>query len=149
MKCEDAAEFVSALYDGERIPPKAAEHLGGCETCRGRLDAYAGMAAELRRIASLEETVNEAGSWQKQEQTRSSWWHKSTETMRIPRFAFALMLVAIVLLSGGLVLVRARPGSGGSVLWLVAKLPDGKTFHCALATDGEPGSDACSHFGSV
>jgi predicted anti-sigma-YlaC factor YlaD len=149
MKCEEAAEFVSALYDGERIPREAAEHLGACDDCRGRLNAYAGMAAELRRIASLDITVNKAGSWQKQEQTRSSWWHKITETMRIPRFAFALMLVAIFLLSGGLVLVRARPGSGGSVLWLVGKLPDGKTFHCPLATDGEPGSDACSNFGSV
>jgi hypothetical protein len=150
MNCEDAAEFVSALYDGERIPREAAEHLGGCIACRERMDAYAAMAAELRRVASLEEEVEvKAGLWPKEERRRWNRWHKGRETMRIPRIAFALMLAAILLLSGGLILVRARPGAGGSVLWLVAKLPVGKTFHCPLATDGEPGSDGCEDFNSV
>jgi len=48
MKCEDAAEFVSALYDGERIPREAAEHLGECETCQGRMETYSRMSAEMR-----------------------------------------------------------------------------------------------------
>ena len=54
MKCEEAAEFVSALCDGESIPPVAAEHIGACETCRGRMKEYAEIDAELRRLASLE-----------------------------------------------------------------------------------------------
>jgi hypothetical protein len=149
MRCEDAAEFVSALYDGARIPREAAEHLGTCKVCQESMSAYATLGAEMRRAASLEETATKARSWEKQESTQSSWWRKSRETMRIPRFAFALMLAAIFLLSGGLVLVRARPGAGGSVLWLVAKLPDGKGFHCPLDTDGEPGSDGCGNYGMV
>jgi len=149
MKCEDAAEFVSALYDGERIPREAAEHLGACKVCQESMSAYATLGAEMRRVASLEESATKANSWEKQESTQSSWWRKSRETMRIPRFAFALMLAAIFLLSGGLALVRARPGKGGSVLWLVTKLPDGTTFHCPLDTDGDPGSDRCGHYVTV
>jgi hypothetical protein len=147
MKCEDAAEFVSALYDGERIPREAAEHLGECEACRVRLSAYSAISAELRRVASLEEpTEVKTGRWKEQERMRLSWWHKGRETMRIPRFAFAFMLGAIFLLSGGLVLVRARPGVPGPVLWLTSKLPpDGKAFHCAMATD----SDGCGHYSQL
>jgi hypothetical protein len=152
MKCEDAAEFVSALYDGERIPREAAEHLGECEPCRVRLNAYSAIGAELRRVARLEEPTDDlkTGRWEEQERIRLSWWNKGRETMPIPKFAFALMLGAISLLSGGLVLVRARPGEPGPVLWLTSKLlPDGTTFHCALATDGRPDSDGCGHYGHL
>jgi hypothetical protein len=151
MKCEDAAEFVSALYDGERIPREAAEHLGQCEACRVRLNAYSAIGTELRRAPSLDEpTEVKTVPWGEQERARSSWWHKGSETMRIPRFAFALMLAAIFLLSSGLVLVRARPRAAGSVLWLISRLPpDGRIFHCPLATDGEPGSDGCGNYGNL
>ena len=66
MTCEQAAEFVSALYDSERIPPAAAAHIGVCTTCRACLGEYAEMGAELRRLASLE-TVDEprVPRWQK------------------------------------------------------------------------------------
>jgi|HubBroStandDraft_6_1064221.scaffolds.fasta_scaffold21678_1 hypothetical protein len=151
MKCTDASEFVSALYDGERIPREAAEHLGDCDECRSRLAAYSAIGAELRRAASLLEP-NEVTErqWEPRQKAKSSWWTKSRESMRIPRFAFALMLVAIFLLSGGLVLVRARPNQTGSVLWLAVKFPpDGKIVHMAVATDGEPGSDGFGHFSNV
>jgi hypothetical protein len=150
MRCEDAAEFVSALHDGERIPREAAEHVGTCEVCQKSMSTYATLGAEMRRVASLEETKElEAGSWEPQKRSLSNWWNKGRETIRIPRFAFALMLAAIFLLLGGLALVRARPGRAGSVLWLVTKLPDGRTFHCPLDTDGEPGSDGCGNYGMV
>jgi hypothetical protein len=151
MKCEDAAEFVSALYDGERIPREAAEHLGECEACQLRLTAYSAIGAELRRVASVEEpTEVKTGRWEEQNRMRLSWWHKGRETVRIPRFAFALMLGAIFLLSGGLILVRARPGVPRPVLWLTSKLPpDGKAFHCAMATDGQPHSEGCGHYRQV
>jgi hypothetical protein len=151
MKCEDAAEFVSALYDGERIPREAAEHLGGCDACRERLNAYSAVGAELRRVASLEEHSEvKSGLWEKEERMQSNWWHRGKETMRIPRFAFALMLGMIFLLSGGLLLVRARPAAQGPVLWLTSKLPpEGKTFQCFLTTSGEPGSDGCGQYRSL
>ncbi len=53
MKCEDAAEFFSALCNGQQIPREAAEHIGTCETCGGRLHGYLEMGMELRRVASL------------------------------------------------------------------------------------------------
>jgi hypothetical protein len=151
MKCNEVAEFISALYDGEKIPPEAAEHLGVCDECGGRLAAYSAIGAELRRVASLSEPTDVKNrTWEDKRALRLGWWRKSRETMRIPRFAFAVMLAAIFLLSGGLVLVRARPNSTGSVLWLAVKLPpDGKVLHIALATDGGPGSDGFGHFGAV
>jgi hypothetical protein len=48
------------------------------------------------------------------------------------------------------VLVRARPNSTGSILWLAVRLPgDGKVLHMALATGGESGSDGFGHFSAV
>ena len=49
MTCEQAAEFVSALYDGERISLDVAAHIGVCTTCRASLREYAEMGAELRQ----------------------------------------------------------------------------------------------------
>lgn len=137
MKCEDAAELVSTLCDGERIPREAAEHIGACEACQARLNAYSTMGVELRRLASLEETKEvKARSWEKERRSRLSGWQKGGKTMRIPRFAFAAMLVIILLLSGSLVLVRARSGSGGPVLLLTYKLPpDGNPAYFAITTD--------------
>jgi hypothetical protein len=151
MKCDAAAEFVSALYDGERIPREAARHLGECDECASRLVAYSAIGAELLRAASLlEPTEVPERQWDPRQKARSTWWMKGRESMRIPRFAFALMLVAIFLLSGGLMLVRARPNQTGSVLWLAVKLPpDDKVFRMAVATDGEPGSDGFGHFSSL
>jgi hypothetical protein len=147
MKCEEAAEFVSVLCDGETIPRKAAQHIGECEACRARLNAYSTMGAELRRVASLEEQREvKAGSWEKEQRARLNWWQKGRTTMRIPRFAFALMLGMILMLSGSLVLVRARTGTGGPVLVLTYKIPpDGRTARCTITTDGNPRTNHCNY----
>jgi hypothetical protein len=139
MKCEEATEFVSALCDGGMIPQAAAEHIGGCEACRTRLKAYAEMGAELRRVASLE-LVNEAKeakeaaarNWEKVVRTTPNWWQKGWETMRIPRFAFALLLIAVVVLGFSLPIVRARAHTEGKVLVLRATIANGRTFQCPL-----------------
>lgn len=151
MKCEDAAEFLSALHDGERIPRGAAEHLGGCEECQDRMIAYSAVGAELRRIASLEEPPElQAAAWPTEVGRRSTrWWQKAAQTMRIPRFAFALMLCAIVVLAGGLAMERARAGSAGPVLRLRTKLPTGeKPFDCYMAAREEP-RENCEEFRRV
>ena len=54
MRCDEAAEFVSARCDGEVIPQTAAEHLETCAPCHALLEEYMEMGAELRRTASLE-----------------------------------------------------------------------------------------------
>jgi len=121
MRCNDAAEFVSALCDGETIPPKAAEHIGHCSTCRVRLQGYLELGAELRRVSSLE-PLSEVTSrrWMNDRQT-PGWWTKGRESMRIPRFAFALLLLVIVALGSSLVLVRATPKS--DLVYLGAAYP--------------------------
>jgi hypothetical protein len=115
MKCDKAGEFISRLCDGQVIPRQAAEHIGVCQHCHARLSEYLEMGAELRRLASLEQpTTMKVGSWEMQQRLGFAWWRRGAATMRIPRFAFASMLVVILLLSGGLVLVRARGNNGGS-----------------------------------
>ena len=136
MKCEAAAEFVSALCDGETIPREAAEHIGACATCRGRLRQYAEMGAELRRVASLQ-SVEEAPvrNWQKHQQKQPNWWQKGWETMRIPRFAFAMLLAAIVVLGSSLTIVKVRAHTQGKVLLLTAKTASGVTVRCPLSME--------------
>ena len=148
MRCEDAAAFVSALYDGEEIPREVAEHLGACEVCAARLATYSAIGTELRRVACLSEPVNlKPASWEESRPVQSGWWRKGRESIRIPRFAFVSMLAAIVLLSGGLMIVRARANTDGTVLWLAAKLPsEGKPIHAAIRTDVPPRRDGFANF---
>ena len=134
MKCEEAAEFVSALCDGETIPRAAAEHVGECELCHARLKEYAEMGAELRRVASLEPMEQaRVRAWEKSQSAGSTWWWKGWETMRIPKLVFALLLVTIVALGSSLVIVKARAHTQGSVLMFAVKTADGKTVNCALS----------------
>ena len=114
MNCEKAAEFVSAVCDGDLIPREAAEHLGGCEECKARLHDYVLMSVELKRLAIATAPERVGGiSLGPQEQTESTWWQKGWETVRIPRFAFGVMLVTILSLAAGIAIVRAN----GSERW--------------------------------
>lgn len=148
MKCEQAAELISALCDGETIPPEAAEHIGVCETCRARLNAYAAIGAELRRAVSLEPpVVLKPGPWvMEQKSLGMNWWKKGKATMKIPRLAFASMLALIVSLSGSLFLVRARSGSAaGPVLVLTYRiLPNGVNVRCVVTTDANSAANRCT-----
>ena len=136
MKCEEAAEFVSTLCDGETIPRAAAEHVGECELCRARLKEYAEMGAELRRVASLEPMEQaRVRAWEKSQSAVSTWWWKGWETMRIPKLVFALLLVAIVALGSSLAIVKARAHTQRSVLMFTVKTADGKTVNCALSLE--------------
>src|SRR5207302_1094023 len=113
------------LCDGEKISREAARHIGVCQACQARLNAYSMMGAELRRVASLQEEAElKAGSWVQVPRVRLDWWQKGRATMRIPTFAFALMLGLILVLSSRLVLVRARVGAGAEpVLVVTLKIP--------------------------
>jgi hypothetical protein len=115
MTCEQAAEFISALCDGEAIRREAAEHMGTCEACHARLEDYVLMGLELKRLASASApenvraisrdlVVNQDQKTTPNRRPISRLWR---DTMRIPRVAFALMVVVITLLSAGIVVVRA------------------------------------------
>lgn len=116
MNCDQVAAFISELFDGELIPRDAARHLDRCRACRQRLADYSLISAELKRFASaLPEDPPPQVDWKAGHQRPRSFLNFGTQTMGIPRFAFALMLAAIVVLSTGLVLVRAR---NNPVWWL-------------------------------
>jgi hypothetical protein len=136
MGCEEAAEFVSALCDGETVPRVAAEHIGSCQVCRERLESYIGMGAELRRAASME-TTNEwkHRTWERQQGILQTWWQKGWETMRIPRFGFALLLMVVAGLSSGLAIVGVRARTHGTVVLLNVTSPSGNGTECPLSTE--------------
>jgi hypothetical protein len=54
--------------------------------------------------------------------------------MRIPRVAFALLLLAIAGLGSGLVIERARAQNQGAVLMMTAKMASGGTIRCAMSS---------------
>ena len=53
MRCDEAKEYVSAMYDGETVPRDAAEHTARCADCQELLKGYAEMGAGLRSYGSL------------------------------------------------------------------------------------------------
>ncbi|PYU15931.1 MAG: hypothetical protein DMG37_03965 [Acidobacteria bacterium] len=112
MNCSEAAERVSALFDGAPISRDVAAHLSDCQECRVRLNEYAEMGAELRDLAgaAAPRAIPE-GRWRLAEPAAANnWLGKWRGTMRIPRLAFALMLAALLALSlsAGLFLTRAK-----------------------------------------
>jgi len=133
MTCDQTAGFISQLFDGEVIPREAAIHLDYCPTCRQQLADYSRMSVELRRYASAMPAVKPPKvSWEKNPQRSPNVWDLGRQTMRIPRLAFAVMLVVIAVLSTDLVLVRAR---GNQPWWfeLDIRFPPGGTISSVLS----------------
>jgi hypothetical protein len=150
MNCEQVGEYISALCDGEKIPRDAAEHIGACQTCRERLNEYAAMGCELRRLASLEETRPFIHADWKRSVNTTGWWQKGLTTMRIPKLAFGVMLIVIIALSSGLVMVRARAGAAtGQYLELKYKIAPSGLAHsgrvdiCVMRADGSRKDNHC------
>ena len=142
MTCEEAAEFVSALYDYETIPQAAAGHIGACASCQARIKEYIEIGMELRRVASLE-SLEEARprAWEKRQAILSIWWQKGWETMRIPRLAFAMLLTLVVALSSGLTLIGVRAHERGTLVMLKVAPDDGNVTPCPLSTEDKNYSD--------
>ena len=146
MNCELVEEYISALCDGQRIPQVAAEHIGTCKRCQSELNDYAAFGVELRRLASIEEPVPLAQINSNQETVRKiGWWQKGLATINIPRLAFGAMLIAIIALSSGLVMVRARAGAGAArFLELEYKLPlTGAPAICIMRADASQKDKHC------
>lgn len=146
MTCQDTAESISALCDGERIPRDAAEHIGACEACKELLHAYALMGLEFRRIASMEEWEPKDTIWGTQRRPYT-WWRKAGTNMKIPRIAFVSMLAAIIALSSGLALVRAREAVGQVFVLTATIPPDNATVRCAITSNDDSKTNYC-HYGS-
>jgi hypothetical protein len=133
--CNDAAEYVSALCDGETIPPSAAQHIAACPDCQARLHDYLALGVELRRTASLElaDGVPSPG-WAKPQNRFATWWQKVWGTMRIPKLAFGVLVACVVLLASSLAVNRVRANNTGTVVLLSTEVPNGWQADCPLST---------------
>lgn len=135
MNCNEAAEYVSALCDGEIIPPLAAEHVGTCPDCQVRLRDYLGIGAELRRTASFEVFRSVPSLvWAKPQNRLITWWQKGLATMRIPRLAFVVLIGGVVALASSLAVVKVRAHADGTVVLLSISAGTEKPIECALST---------------
>ncbi len=139
---DDAAEYVSALADGETIPSAFAQHIGTCAACKARLHDYLAIGAELRRIASLDADQPVPALSIEKRRTARSVWKKGLETMRIPKYAFALLVLAVVVLASSLTIVKVGAHSSGSVLMLNIKPNSDAVYRCVIDTGKQPGQCA-------
>ncbi len=149
MICDDAAEYVSALCDGETIPPTAAQHIATCPDCQARLNDYLALGVELRRTASLELTDKAPSrSWTKPQNRIAMWWQKGWTVMRIPRLAFASLLVLIMGLATTLLVGKVRAHSDGTVVLLNTAAPNRPLADCPLSTQ-DKNQATCSWYGKI
>jgi len=135
MNCNDFAEYVSALCDGQTIPPAAAEHIGKCSFCQAQLRDYVSMGAELRRIASTEFSGSVPTLvWTKKKNDLITLWEKGMATMRIPRLAFIVLIGGFIALASSLAIVKVRAHADGIVVLLTVDAGLEKPIECALST---------------
>jgi hypothetical protein len=149
MICDSAAEFASALCDGETIPVAAAEHISTCHACQARLDEYLTFAVDLRLTASRELCGPIAPRiWTKPQNRIAAVWQRGWGTMRIPRLAFAVLIAGILTLASGLAVVKVRARDEGTVVLLTVSTGSGQPRECALSTvDKKRGT--CASIGRV
>src|SRR6202048_817922 len=147
MLCDNAAEYVSALCDGETIPRDAAEHIGTCEACQARMRDYVTTGVELRRTASLDTEMEvPTRVWARPRNTMATWWQKGWGTMRIPRLAFAVMIAGMLVLASTLAVNKVRAHDAGTVVLLSVFSGSGEPIECALSAVDKK-YDTCSVLG--
>jgi hypothetical protein len=135
MICDEAAEHISALYEGETIPRAAAEHIGECEDCRAQLKDYMEIGAELRRVASLEAPAETPQVvWDDRVRASKAWWERGWERMSVPRLVFASLVLAVVGLASSLAVVGVRAKTQGTVMMLRISTSPDASVPCALST---------------
>ena len=134
MRCDEAEQYLSALYDGEAVPLEAAEHTACCAHCRELLKEYAEMGATLRSYGSLliAEPVPDR-TWPTTKQDRTTLWKKGLEMMRIPRVAFACLVLLLLVLGSRLAVVEVRAHDDGSVLILKLTPAHGDSVACDVS----------------
>ena len=134
MICDEAAEHISALYDGETIPRAVAEHIGECKGCRAQLRDYMEIGVEMRRVASLESPAETQPPVWETRGVANSWWERGWERMSIPRLVFALLVLAVVGLASSLAVVGVRAKTEGTVMMLRISTGPGASVPCPLST---------------
>jgi hypothetical protein len=149
MKCDENRLYLSALYDGEPIPPEAAEHAALCAECQEQLKLYAETGAVLRTYASL--LISQpvpARTWLTPRPQTPTFWEKAQQTMRIPRLAFAALILVLLGLSSRLTVVEVRAHSDGPVVLLKIIPAQGDPLGCALSTT-DPNHNHCDGLAQI
>lgn len=133
MRCDEAGEYVSAMVDGEAVPPDAAEHIEQCPACQALRKNFAEMGAEVRSLGSLAlaEPLRER-AWVQPQRSLTTWWEKGWAMMRVPRIAFASLVLLLVVLGSRLALVEVRAHEDGSVLLLKLTPASGEPVQCSV-----------------
>ena len=135
MRCDEVQEYVSSMVDGETVPPEAAEHTAHCADCRELLQSYADGGAALRSYSSfLVAKPIPDPTWLKTKRNKSMWWEKGLQMMRVPRIAFACLVLLLVVLASRLALVEVRAHEDGSVLLLKLTPAEGDSINCDIST---------------
>ena len=149
MRCDEVQEYVSALYDGETVPLEAAEHAARCAHCQELLKEYAEMGATVRSYGSLliAESVPER-IWLITKQNRTTLWKKGLEMMRIPRIAFACLVLLLLVLGSRLAIVEVRAHDDGSVLLLKLTPAQGDGVSCDVSTS-DTNHDGCGGLAQI
>jgi len=149
MICDDAAEFVSALCDGETIPADAASHIGGCPECAARLRDYLALGIEMRRTASINLAQPLAfPRWERPQNLLATWWQKGWTFMRIPKLAFVFLIAGLVVLASFVAVGNVRARTTGKVVLLNSVGPRGPICDCPLSTE-DPSRPGCLWYGKI
>jgi len=159
MKCAEVSEFLSALCDGETIPREAALHIAECVACQQQLSAYTAIGVELRRMASLEAVeAPPVRSWDRQQNRLALWWQKGVATMRIPRVAFGMLVLCLVLVGTRLAVVEVGAHSASNAVKIAVDFGLGsapqpcylqqgnrKAHDCSVGTVAQNGKSSSSY----
>jgi hypothetical protein len=104
MDCATAAPFVSMLCDGDAVPDDAARHIASCTACQAALRDWTDAAGRLRLLAAADRlaplpplALSEGAALPPARPVWRAW----TSPMRVPRFAAAIAVAAIVVSSIG------------------------------------------------
>ncbi len=108
VNCQEAQEFVSALYDGERVPAEFADHVDDCRTCRERLRAYSQIGAEVRLLASRTASAVVPPPAARKLRAGSSKFLFATGRILVPRFAVVMAAALFFLLTASLITLHAQ-----------------------------------------
>ena len=150
MRCDEVAEYVSAICDGETIPHDAAAHLRECAVCSGLIQEYIVLGVALRREASLEFSAPSTPHWETKTGVIYRLWRKGWGTMRIPRVAFAaIVLMALIAVGAGWKMIRVgAQGTGSVVLLTIEREGQSEPAICPLSVV-DPHDGGCAFGGEI
>jgi hypothetical protein len=105
MNCSDAEVYVSALYDGEPVPPPFALHIESCANCRQLLVDYARIGAELHLLAANEPTAVQPLVIPERPRSRFGFLFQH---IPVPRFALIVLAACAVIGAVSTTFLRAQ-----------------------------------------